>query len=125
MLVIRLPPALELLQPQETPNPRSFELSSILRSRNMYIIGSNLGPSGYDHGSVYSGLRRKYPPHEYVSMLLLVVGLILFTLADANTSLNFSILGVVMVSGALIMDSFLENFQEVIFTMNPNTTQVI
>lgn len=76
-------------------------------------------------GAFIPGLRRKYPPHEYVSALLLVVGLILFTLADANTSPNFSILGVVMVSGALIMDSFLGNFQEAIFAMNPNTTQVI
>lgn len=76
-------------------------------------------------GAFIPGLRRKYPPHEYISALLLVVGLILFTLADANTSPNFSILGVVMVSGALIMDSFLGNFQEAIFTMNPDTTQVI
>ena len=75
-------------------------------------------------GAFIPGLRRKYPPHEYVSALLLVAGLILFTLADANTSPNFSILGVVMVSGALIMDSFLGNFQEAIFTMNPETTQV-
>ncbi|XP_071696507.1 UDP-galactose/UDP-glucose transporter 4-like isoform X2 [Rutidosis leptorrhynchoides] len=75
-------------------------------------------------GAFIPGLRRKYPPHEYVSALLLVAGLILFTLADANTSPNFSILGVVMVSGALIMDSFLGNFQEAIFTMNPDTTQM-
>lgn len=75
-------------------------------------------------GAFIPGLRRKYPPHEYISALLLVVGLILFTLADANTSPNFSILGVVMVSGALIMDSFLGNFQEAIFTMNPDTTQM-
>ncbi|KVH89139.1 UAA transporter [Cynara cardunculus var. scolymus] len=75
-------------------------------------------------GAFIPGLRRKYPPHEYVSALLLVAGLILFTLADANTSPNFSIIGVVMVSGALIMDSFLGNFQEAIFTMNPDTTQM-
>lgn len=75
-------------------------------------------------GSFIPGLRRKYPPHEYVSAVLLVVGLILFTLADANTSPNFSVIGVVMVSGALVMDSFLGNLQEAIFTMNPDTTQV-
>lgn len=76
-------------------------------------------------GAFIPGLRRKYPPHEYVSAILLVVGLILFTLADAQTSPNFSVIGVVMVSGALIMDSFLGNLQEAIFTMNPETTQVI
>ncbi|XP_009375876.2 UDP-galactose/UDP-glucose transporter 4 isoform X1 [Pyrus x bretschneideri] len=75
-------------------------------------------------GAFIPGLRRKYPPHEYVSALLLVVGLILFTLADAQTSPNFSVIGVLMVSGALIMDSFLGNLQEAIFTMNPETTQM-
>ncbi|WOG88376.1 hypothetical protein DCAR_0207611 [Daucus carota subsp. sativus] len=75
-------------------------------------------------GAFIPGLRRKYPPHEYLSALLLVVGLILFTLADANTSPNFSVIGVVMVSGALVMDAFLGNLQEAIFTMNPETTQM-
>ncbi|CAA2951326.1 UDP-galactose UDP-glucose transporter 2-like [Olea europaea subsp. europaea] len=36
-------------------------------------------------GAFIPGLKRKYPPHEYVSAVLLVVGLILFTLADAHT----------------------------------------
>ncbi|KAK9906239.1 hypothetical protein M0R45_034567 [Rubus argutus] len=75
-------------------------------------------------GAFIPGLRRKYPLHEYVSAILLVVGLILFTLADAQTSPNFSVIGVLMVSGALIMDSFLGNLQEAIFTMNPETTQM-
>ncbi|KAK8495816.1 hypothetical protein V6N11_009623 [Hibiscus sabdariffa] len=75
-------------------------------------------------GAFIPGLRRKYPFHEYISALLLVIGLILFTLADAQTSPNFSIIGVLMISGALIMDSFLGNFQEAIFTMNPDTTQM-
>lgn len=76
-------------------------------------------------GAFIPGLRRKYPVHEYISAILLVVGLILFTLADAQTSPNFSVLGVIMISGALVMDSFLGNLQEAIFTMNPETTQVI
>jgi len=75
-------------------------------------------------GAFIPGLRRKYPLREYFSAVLLVVGLILFTLADANTSPNFSIIGVVMVSGALVMDSFLGNLQEAIFTINRDTTQV-
>lgn len=75
-------------------------------------------------GAFIPGLRRKYPFHEYVSAVLLVVGLILFTLADANTSPNFSVLGVVMITGALVMDAFLGNLQEAIFTMNPVTKQV-
>ncbi|KAL1830265.1 hypothetical protein ACET3Z_008677 [Daucus carota] len=75
-------------------------------------------------GAFIPGLRRKYPFHEYISALLLVAGLILFTLADAQSSPNFSIIGVIMVSGALVMDAFLGNFQEAIFTMNPETTQM-
>ncbi|KAL0312667.1 UNVERIFIED_CONTAM: UDP-galactose/UDP-glucose transporter 4 [Sesamum radiatum] len=74
-------------------------------------------------GAFIPGLRRKYPLHEYISAILLVVGLILFTLADANTSPNFNVIGVVMIVGALVMDSF-GNLQEAIFTMNPETTQM-
>ncbi|KAK1588625.1 hypothetical protein Q3G72_025192 [Acer saccharum] len=59
-------------------------------------------------GAFIPGLRRKCPVHEYISALLLVVGLILFTLADAQTSPNFSIIGVLMILGALVMDSFLD-----------------
>ncbi|KAJ6388731.1 hypothetical protein OIU77_027150 [Salix suchowensis] len=75
-------------------------------------------------GAFVPGLRRKYPVHEYISALLLVIGLILFTLADAQTSPNFSIIGVLMISGALIMDSLMGNLQEAIFTVNPDTTQI-
>ncbi|XP_061339908.1 UDP-galactose/UDP-glucose transporter 2-like [Gastrolobium bilobum] len=75
-------------------------------------------------GAFIPGLRRKYPMHEYISAILLVVGLILFTLADAHTSPNFSVIGVIMITGALVMDSFLGNLQEAIFTMNPETTQM-
>ncbi|CAH1415578.1 unnamed protein product [Lactuca virosa] len=75
-------------------------------------------------GAFIPGLKRKYPPHEYLSAVLLVVGLILFTLADANSSPNFSVIGVVMVCVSLIMDSFLGNLQEAIFTINPKTSQV-
>uniref|UniRef100_A0A453J7B1 Adenosine 3'-phospho 5'-phosphosulfate transporter 2 n=1 Tax=Aegilops tauschii subsp. strangulata TaxID=200361 RepID=A0A453J7B1_AEGTS len=75
-------------------------------------------------GAFIPGLRRKYPFHEYVSAVMLVIGLILFTLADAQTSPNFSMIGVAMVSSALIMDAFLGNLQEAIFKMNPDTTQM-
>ncbi|KAF2313224.1 hypothetical protein P3X46_029962 [Hevea brasiliensis] len=75
-------------------------------------------------GAFIPGLRRKYPFHEYISALLLVIGLILFTLADAQTSPNFSIIGVIMICGALVMDSLMGNLQEAIFTMNSSTTQI-
>ncbi|KAK1376243.1 UDP-galactose/UDP-glucose transporter 2-like [Heracleum sosnowskyi] len=75
-------------------------------------------------GAFIPGLRRKYPLHEYISAILLVVGLILFTLADAQSTPNFSVIGVIMVCGALVMDAFLGNLQEAIFTMNSETTQM-
>uniref|UniRef100_A0A1J3H049 UDP-galactose/UDP-glucose transporter 2 n=1 Tax=Noccaea caerulescens TaxID=107243 RepID=A0A1J3H049_NOCCA len=75
-------------------------------------------------GAFIPGLRRKYPVHEYISAFLLVLGLILFTLADAQMSPNFSMIGIMMITGALIMDAFLGNLQEAIFTMNPETTQM-
>ncbi|CAH8360110.1 unnamed protein product [Eruca vesicaria subsp. sativa] len=75
-------------------------------------------------GAFIPGLRRKYPVHEYISAFLLVLGLILFTLADAQMSPNFSMIGILMITGALIMDAFLGNLQEAIFTMNPETTQM-
>ncbi|BBH03295.1 UDP-N-acetylglucosamine transporter family [Prunus dulcis] len=74
-------------------------------------------------GAFVPGLRRRYPIHEYISAMFLVIGLILFTLADAQTSPNFSIAGVIMISGSLVMDAFLGNLQEAIFTVNPDTSQ--
>jgi adenosine 3'-phospho 5'-phosphosulfate transporter B3 len=75
-------------------------------------------------GAFVPGLRRRYSFLEYVSAVMLVVGLVIFTLADAQASPNFSIMGVVMVVGALVLDSFVGNFQEAIFTINPATSQV-
>lgn len=74
-------------------------------------------------GAFVPGLRRRYSLLEYVSAIMLVLGLVTFTLADAQTSPNFSIMGVVMVVGALVLDAFVGNLQEVIFTINPATTQ--
>ena len=75
-------------------------------------------------GAFVPGLRRKYKLHDYFSAFLLVTGLIVFTLADANMSPNFSVVGVVMICGALLLDAFMGNLQEAIFTMNPGTSQV-
>lgn len=62
--------------------------------------------------------------YEYVFFVFLVVGFIIFTLAGAQMSPNFNALGVIMVSEALIMDSFLGNLQEAIFKMNLATSQM-
>lgn len=75
-------------------------------------------------GALVPGLRRLYSLQEYVSALLLVGGLILFTLADAASSPNFQVLGVAMVCTALLLDAILGNMQEAIFAVNPATSQV-
>ncbi|TKY44807.1 UDP-galactose/UDP-glucose transporter 2 [Spatholobus suberectus] len=54
--------------------------------------------------------------------VLLVIGLILSTLADAQISPNFSVIGVLVISGALILDSFWGNLHVAIITMNPQNT---
>lgn len=75
-------------------------------------------------GAFLPGLRRLYSLQEYVSALMLVAGLIIFTLADAASSPNFQVLGVVMVCTALLLDAILGNMQESIFAVNPTTSQV-
>jgi adenosine 3'-phospho 5'-phosphosulfate transporter B3 len=74
-------------------------------------------------GAFIPGLRRRYTLLEYISAILLVIGLILFTLADAHSSPDFSVVGVIMVVSALVLDAFVGNFQEAIFTINPGTSQ--
>jgi adenosine 3'-phospho 5'-phosphosulfate transporter B3 len=76
-------------------------------------------------GAFIPGLRRRYTLLEYISAILLVIGLILFTLADAHSSPDFSVAGVIMVVSALVLDAFVGNFQEAIFTINPATSQVL
>eukprot|EP00897_Mesotaenium_endlicherianum_P010881 jgi/Mesen1/9821/ME000007S09885 len=75
-------------------------------------------------GSFIPGLRRKYTVRDYIGAAMLVVGLIAFTLADAQSSPIFNVMGVIMVVAALVLDAFLGNLQEVIFTANPATTQM-
>jgi len=58
-------------------------------------------------GYCIPGLSWKYPMHEYVSVVLIVVFLIIFMLADAQMPSIFNVLGVMMVYGALLMDSFI------------------
>lgn len=74
-------------------------------------------------GAFVPGLKRRYTVLEYISAILLVLGLVTFTLPDAQTSPNFSLMGVMMVVGPLVLDAFVGNLQEVIFTLNPTTTQ--
>eukprot|EP00850_Spirogloea_muscicola_P005560 SM000025S08455 [mRNA] locus=s25:796602:799229:- [translate_table: standard] len=72
---------------------------------------------------LFPGLRRSYKAHEYRQAILLVIGLIIFTLADAQVTPTFALAGVILIIGALIFDAFLGNLQELLFTVGPSTSQ--
>jgi hypothetical protein len=75
-------------------------------------------------GALVPGLRRVYSCQEYASAVLLVLGLISFTLADASSTPNFHVVGILMILTSLMLDAFLANMQEAIFSSNPGTFQV-
>lgn len=49
---------------------------------------------------------------DFIAAGLLCVGLVMFTLADSMISPRFSIIGVVMISCALLCDAIIGNVQE-------------
>ncbi|XP_043279067.1 adenosine 3'-phospho 5'-phosphosulfate transporter 2 [Venturia canescens] len=55
---------------------------------------------------------KKYGPLDFISAGLLCIGLALFTLADSMISPRFNMIGVVMISCALICDAIIGNLQE-------------
>lgn len=65
-------------------------------------------------GIVISG--KKYTRREYINVLFLVSGLVIFLHADAKSSAVFHPIGVFMLASALLCDGLLNNFSE--FAMN-------
>lgn len=55
---------------------------------------------------------KRYGPLDFSAALLMSIGLILFTLADSRVSTKFDIVGVIMISIALVADAILGNMQE-------------
>ncbi|XP_052774414.1 adenosine 3'-phospho 5'-phosphosulfate transporter 2-like [Mya arenaria] len=55
---------------------------------------------------------KRYSVIDVTAMMLMVVGLILFALADSSVSPNFNTYGVVLISLALCADGAIGNFQE-------------
>ncbi|KAL1128920.1 hypothetical protein AAG570_013454 [Ranatra chinensis] len=55
---------------------------------------------------------KRYKLLDFAAALLMCVGLSLFTLADSRISPNFSLVGVVMISFALLCDAVIGNVQE-------------
>jgi len=57
-------------------------------------------------------LGKRYHPKEYLGVLLLAIGLIVFTLGDLQLKADFHLLGVLLVILSLIMNSIEGNMQE-------------
>ncbi|XP_072947795.1 adenosine 3'-phospho 5'-phosphosulfate transporter 2 [Epargyreus clarus] len=57
-------------------------------------------------------LGKRYNFLDYVAAIIMCIGLTMFTLADAKTSPNFDIVGVLVISLALLCDAIIGNVQE-------------
>lgn len=55
---------------------------------------------------------KRYGPLDFAAALAMCVGLTWFTLADSQISPNFNVVGVTMISGALLCDAAIGNVQE-------------
>jgi len=63
-----------------------------------------------------SFLHKKYSLMEYLSTVMLVIGLAGFSVADAQGTGLFSMLGIVLIFGSLLTDSLKSAFQEWVMT---------
>lgn len=57
-------------------------------------------------------MRKRYSFLDYVAAIVMCVGLTMFTLADSSTSPNFDLIGVLVISLALLCDAIIGNVQE-------------
>ncbi|KAI8426422.1 hypothetical protein MSG28_005265 [Choristoneura fumiferana] len=57
-------------------------------------------------------MRKRYGFLDYVAAVIMCIGLTMFTLADSQTSPNFDVIGVAVISLALLCDAIIGNVQE-------------
>ncbi|XP_028171937.1 adenosine 3'-phospho 5'-phosphosulfate transporter 2 [Ostrinia furnacalis] len=57
-------------------------------------------------------LGKRYGFLDYVAAIIMCIGLTMFTLADSDTSPNFDVVGVLVISLALLCDAIIGNVQE-------------
>ncbi|CAM9277443.1 unnamed protein product, partial [Phaeothamnion confervicola] len=75
-------------------------------------------------GIIYQG--RRYTSRDYLVVVLIVTGLVMFMEADAHTSPAFDIRGVLLISTALLIDAAIINIQEEIMnTYDSNHDELI
>lgn len=104
---------------------RIYALLALLTLGTMGFSNSSLGYLNYPTQVIFKCCKlipcligsiviqqKKYGPIDYVAAMCLCVGLTLFTLADSKVSPNFSIIGVLMISCALLCDAVIGNVQE-------------
>ncbi len=58
---------------------------------------------------------KRYTRLDYISVLLMTLGLIWFTKVDKTLNTEFNFTGVLYICSALVFDAFLGNFQEKVF----------
>lgn len=56
--------------------------------------------------------KKKHGPLDFIAAFAMCIGLTAFTLVDSNTSPNFNVFGVSMISCALLFDAVIGNVQE-------------
>jgi adenosine 3'-phospho 5'-phosphosulfate transporter B3 len=60
---------------------------------------------------------KRHTRREYASVCVLVVGLVIFMIADARKSPDFNPIGVALIATSLVVDAAVSNLQEYIFSM--------
>uniref|UniRef100_A0A7S2W4R9 Sugar phosphate transporter domain-containing protein n=1 Tax=Rhizochromulina marina TaxID=1034831 RepID=A0A7S2W4R9_9STRA len=69
---------------------------------------------------------KRYSLKEYATIGVLVTGLLIFMLADASSSPEFDPVGVILITGSLVVDAGIINLQEYMFTQyNSNEEEMI
>lgn len=75
-------------------------------------------------GVIYFG--KIYTLMDYIAVLSLTIGMILFSLGDSFVKASFPLVGVFLVSGALMADALIGNFQEKSMKQfNPSTSEMV
>ena len=69
---------------------------------------------------------KRHAFREYIAIFVLVLGLVVFMVADASKSPDFNPIGVTLILASLLVDAAISNFQEYIFsTFNADEEELV
>eukprot|EP00924_Labyrinthula_sp_SR-Ha-C_P013462 snap_masked-scaffold_5-processed-gene-3.12-mRNA-1 protein AED:0.36 eAED:0.41 QI:0/-1/0/1/-1/1/1/0/347 len=104
---------------------KSYFLLSLCTLGGMYFTNFSLKYLNYTTRIVFKSSKiipvmlvgvclqgKKYLPLEYLSAFVLVSGIVMFTLADANDSPEYSPLGIILISSGVLLDAVTSNYEE-------------